>query len=455
MVDRNRIMLPNAKEIERAVLGSILTNNCYHEVQDVLTDDCFYQERYRQIYKVCKTIIDRGEEPSLLNVPLEMPEGLSAAAEIAEIAGNSIVAKVRQYAIILQELSNRRKIWVACQWLASRSLDTSEDIEDAIGKFRTDVDAVLSELSPTIITLHDALRLLYQLVTNNTNGATAEQGTLTGFNELDRKGGLHPSDLVIIAGESSHGKTSFANSIVLNAITSGARVAFYSMEMTAKQMMARMAAILSGVSANHILYNPLSVDELGRVDSSIGELLNVQGELYMDDRSTSNIDTIIASIRTNKLRNNIDGAVVDYLQILNVNMRNVNKEQAMAEVARRLKNLAKELGIWIIALSQLNRADGEPSISRLRDSGQIAEAADVVMLVYRPEQNKAPRYNAPFENVDTKGTALVKIAKGRNIGTGEFICGFKASTTHFYDIETLPSLSARQEQEKEGVKMPF
>ena len=449
------VVLPNNEDLERKVLGSILSNDCYHEVQDVLTDDCFYQEKHKTIYRAIKAIIARGDVPSVLNVPYKVDANQIPYYEIAEIAGNSIVTEVRKSALFLQELANRRKLWIISQEMASQSLNTHNDIEEVIERIKKDVDSVLGELSPTTITLQDGMNLIHKLVTDNTNGATIEQGTLTGFKRLDGKGGLHPADLVIIAGESSHGKTSFANSIVLNAIASGARIAFYSMEMTAVQMMARMTAIRSGVPANHILYNPLSTEELGQVDTAVGGLLNLQGNLYMDDRSTSSIDAIISSIRTNKIRNNIDGAVVDYLQILNVNMRNTNKEQAMADVARRLKNLAKDLGIWIIALSQLNRADGEPNINRLRDSGQIAEAADVVMLVYRPEQNKVARYNAPFENVDTKGTALVKIAKGRNIGTGEFICGFNPSTTHFYDIETLPPLSAKQEKEKEGVKMPF
>lgn len=449
------VVLPNDEEMERGVLGSILSNDCYHEVQDVLTDECFYQEKHKTIYGAIKAIVARGDEPSILSIPHEVDTNQIPVYEIAELTQHAIVTKVRQYALSLQKLANHRRLWIISQKLASQSLNAHNDIETLIERIKVDVDSVLGELSPTTITLQDGMNLIHKLVTDNTNGATIEQGTLTGFKRLDDKGGLHSADLVIIAGESSHGKTSFANSIVLNAIASGARIAFYSMEMTAVQMMARMTAIRSGVPANHILYNPLSTEELGQVDTAVGGLLNLQGNLYMDDRSTSSIDAIISSIRTNKIRNNIDGAVVDYLQILNVNMRNTNKEQAMADVARRLKNLAKDLGIWIIALSQLNRADGEPNINRLRDSGQIAEAADVVMLVYRPEQNKVARYNAPFENVDTKGTALVKIAKGRNIGTGEFICGFNPSTTHFYDIETLPSLSAKQEKEEKSVKMPF
>lgn len=446
----SEIVLPNDKDIEVAVLGTLLTcNAAFMEVQDVLTEDCFYQERYKTIYKAIKRIIDRGDEASILNVPREVQKDGIEVYEVAEIGTHGIYTKVRQYAEILADLNQRRQLWYLSQDLASKSV-SDEAIPTIVERLQDGISKVQGELSPTTIDLNDGMRMIYDLVSANTNGTATTQGTLTGFNYIDKKGGLHPSDLVIIAGESSHGKTSFATSITLNAVFNGSRVAFYSMEMTAQQMMARMTAIRSGVSANHILYNPLSPTEIAQTDRAIAEIMNASGNLYMDDRSTSNIDTIISSIRTNKIRNNIDGAIVDYLQILNVNMRNTNKEQAMGDVARRLKNLAKDLGIWIIALSQLNRADGEPNINRLRDSGQIAEAADVVMLVYRPEKNGVAKYSAPFESVDVKDTALVDVAKGRNIGVGKFICGFKGATTYFYDLQNLPTAVVSN-----NVQMPF
>lgn len=444
------VLLPNDKDIECAVLGTLLTyNKAFDEVQDILAEDCFYQQNYKIIYRAIKTIINRGDEASILNVPREVQKDGIEVYEIAEIASHAIYTKVRQYAEILADLNQRRQLWYLSQDLASKSV-SDEAIPTIVERLQDGISKVQGELSPTTISLHEGMHMIHDLVTDNTNGTTKEQGTLVGFRYLDNKGGLHPSDLIIVAGESSHGKTSFASSMVLNAVLNGSRVAFYSMEMTARQMMARMTAIRSGVSANHILYNPLTHTELADVDRAVGEIMNAPGNLYMDDRSTSSIETIISSIRTNKIRNNIDGAVVDYLQILNVNMRNTNKEQAMGDVARRLKNLAKDLGIWIVALSQLNRADGEPNINRLRDSGQIAEAADVVMLVYRPEKNGVAKYSAPFESVDVKGTALIDVAKGRNIGVGKFICGFRGETTHFYDLDSMPTI-----QVDNKVQMPF
>ena len=141
-----------------------------------------------------------------------------------------------------------------------------------------------------------------------------------------------------------------------------------------------------------------------------------------------------------KIKHDIKGAVVDYLQILNVNQKNnsYTREQAMGDAARRLKNLAKELGIWVIALSQLNRnsQDPVPTMARLRDSGQIAEAADIVMLVYRPEIYHRT-FPQPFEQLteeEVKGKAMIDVAKGRNIGVFKFLVEFNAQTTHFVDM---------------------
>lgn len=279
------------------------------------------------------------------------------------------------------------------------------------------------------------------------SGKTDLTGTPTGFDKIDGKtGGLQKSDLIIIAGETSAGKTSMAVSMMKNAAIAGAKIAMYSMEMKKEQITSRIISMISGIPSNVILYSPLSGMQLENVDRAVDTVSKMQ--IYFDDRSTSNIDTIISSIRQMKFKNGIDGAVVDYLQILNVNMKGSNKEQQMGEVARRLKNLAKDLDIWIIALSQMNRdnLNPVPTLARLRDSGQIAEAADIVMLIYRPEV-KGKRYPDEFSDVDTKGTAMIDIAKGRNIGLLKFICGFNAASTHFYDLNIIPISSNSTEDD--------
>ncbi len=195
----------------------------------------------------------------------------------------------------------------------------------------------------------------------------------------------------------------------------------------------------------------LSASRLKAVDVATA---GVEGmPVFFDDRSGSTLESILASIRTMRARHGIRDAVVDYLQILSVNAREANREQQMGEAACRLKNLAKDLGVWIIAVSQLSRdkADPVPSLSRLRASGQIAEAADVVILVYRPGAEGRERYPEPFGRVSVRDTALIDVAKGRNIGTMKFIAGFDGATASFRDIGEVPLAGERAE----GGDTPF
>lgn len=256
----------------------------------------------------------------------------------------------------------------------------------------------------------------------------------------------HPSELYITDGFIVTHNTSLAIAFTLSAAKYGHGVAFYSMEMKKEQIAARMIAIESGIPANEIMYAKLDAGQFERIDRGIGKIYDKP--VYFDDRSNSNIDTILASIRTMKLKYGISGAIVDYLQILSVNMRGSNTEQQMGEAARRLKNLAKELDIWIIALSQLNRdsLNPVPTLARLRASGQIAEAADVVMLIYRPELY-GKYYPEPFQNADTHGTAMIDVAKGRNIGLTKFLVRFDAGVTRFYEMDdSIPPIQQPEEE---------
>ena len=227
-------------------------------------------------------------------------------------------------------------------------------------------------------------------------------------------------------------------------MSAGCPVAFYSMEMTKHQIAARMLSAESGIPSKDIQMSRLSEPMLEQIDKGVARVL--RNDVYFDDRSTSNIDTILSSIRSLKIKYGIKGAIVDYLQILNVNMKGTNKEQQMGDVARRLKNIAKELGIWIVALSQLNRdnLNPVPTLARLRDSGQIAEAADVVMLIYRPECYSKD-YPEPFKSANTQGTAMIDVAKGRNVGTFKFLVGFDKPTTSFYNLSDIPPAPVEEE----------
>jgi replicative DNA helicase len=249
-------------------------------------------------------------------------------------------------------------------------------------------------------------------------------------------GGLQKTDLVIIAGETSQGKTSLALTILKNAVMKyKAKAAVFSLEMSKVQLTARLIAQETNISAKNILNKALPADERMLINKSI-DLMD-QLPVYFDESSTSTIDKICSSIRRLKFKKGIDIAVVDYLQLVGTTTKNQTDESKVAEISRRLKNVAKELDITVIALSQLSRdrQHPKPSKSRLRGSGQIEEAADIVLLIWRPEEYEIKVFDEPFKGTLTDGLAEAIIAKGRNIGTGSFLLKFNPETTGFYDYD--------------------
>lgn len=430
------------EDAEKLVLGTIITErNALEEVRELLSEESFYNPFHKQVYKAILQVSSLGERPDIITVKNRLvANGVKfAIIEYMKIASNSTF-DLYQYAARLHDLAIRRKFYTIGQYLISNSYSEAEDILDVTNSVSDELASLFKSTSTTVTTINDGLESVYGMINENLSGNKPLTGTPTGFEKIDSKsGGLQKSDLIIIAGETSQGKTSLAVSMMRNASFSGAKIAMYSMEMKKEQITARILSMESGIPSNQIMYSRLTDSQIQAIDKRIGKLSGKS--IYFDDRSTSNIDTIISSIRYMKLKFDIDGAIIDYLQILNVNMKGANKEQQMGDVARRLKNLAKELDIWIIALSQLNRdtMNPVPTIARLRDSGQIAEAADVVILVYRPEYyEKSRRYPDPFSNASTEGTAMIDIAKGRNIGILRFICGFNAATTCFFNLDSVP-----------------
>jgi len=445
--------LVNDPKAEQYVIGSLLVDpTAYTLVSQYLDEDCFYDPMCRDIWKAVDNMGKQGMPIDVISVSAELSKQKSNVTALdlmnisAQIASS---AHVEYHAIRLQDLGRRRKLWVVGQQLSKVGLSEEILTADAHQEAIESIGGVF-EKADGVFTLDDAMNSLNEIMVKNATVGGVTTGTKTGMERFDEKGGLQKSDLIIVAGETSQGKTSLALCMTRHAIENGAKVAFYSMEMTKEQLTARLLSAKTNIPANNILYSgSLAPSEIRMIDDARGKL---PGEnLFFDDKSTSNIDSILLSIRMLKMQKDIDGAVVDYLQILNVNSRSTSfsREQAMGDAARKFKNLAKELNIWIIALSQLSRDSNcpEPNLNRLRDSGQIGEAADVVILVYRAEYyNRA--YPAPFDNKDdypTDGTAMIDVAKGRNIGTFKFFMGFNKNTTNFFKTNLI----------NEDVQVPF
>lgn len=459
-------------ELENVVVGSLVSDaKAYDEAKELLNEDCFHVTQNRQLYRCICELVESGKDADIMAVHSQMvAHGWSCTvADIAKICSQRSF-NITQQAAALLDLSVRRKMVDMAERIKTQAADRFTDPNEMVSDYTKQMDGLYRQDSGGIVKLSDTLYELTKNMERNMANNGGMTGTPTGFKKFDdASNGLQQGDLIIIAAESSQGKTSLAMNMATNAAMQGARVAVYSMEMSRIQLAARMVSGDSEVSSSSILYHRLS--EVQYVSAMEAANRLAVAKIFFDDRATSSMGNILASIRHMKRKENIDGAVVDYLQLLSLSQRSGSTdEQALAEYARQLKNIAKELGIWVIALSQLNRdkLNPEPNNNRLRGSGQILEAADVVMLLYRPEVYNKDRYPEPFQYVKTDGTAMITISKGRNIGLMQFIVGFDARHTRFYDIDEQsdewkhPNIALIQQEEKreqarreEKEKLPF
>ncbi len=446
--DNKTWLLPHDDEMEGVMIGSLMQlRDAISETRNILTTDCFYNSVYRRIYTAIMAIDARGQEPDLLTVYQQLKDKGSDITPgfLAELSGKRAFV-YKQHALSLRELAAMRKAFHIGYKLMSCSSSGERGGYDLIDEVSKELQAIYRHEQDHVTTIGEALRVIHERIGSNLTqeGMT---GSPTGFSEFDKRGGLQPGWLVIIGADTSAGKTSLATFMALNSAQSGAGVSFYSMEMEAPEVVARMASIMGNVGTSKLLYGKLCEKEISDFDKAAGRLVGIP--LYFDDRSTTGIDKILSSLRYMKLKYGIAGAVVDYAQILSVISKSANsREQQLAEASRSLKNAAKELGIWVLLLSQLNRdkTDSQPTMSRLRDSAQMADAADVVMLLYRPEMY-GKKYPEPFSQVSTKSTAFIDVAKGRSIGTFQFIVGFEREYTRFYDLKEVPKAEVDEEEE--------
>ncbi|MFR9166339.1 MAG: replicative DNA helicase [Dysgonomonas sp.] len=429
---------PHDHEVEKLVLGSIIDyRDKFNEVRDILSDECFDDPFHKNVFAIYLQLEAEGSEIDAFSIlaRLKQSDGSDATGRILTLNEDTTFrTPVYRHAVYLCDLAAKRKLFSLGNYLQTVSCSADEDLFNIANRTKEVLENLYQTGQSSISTIKEAVQGVYDIINRNLSNETSLTGSPTGFSVFDKhSGGLQKSDLIIVGGESSHGKTSLALSMTLNAaLTNNDRIAVYSLEMKKEQLAARLMAMQSGISSNRLLYSPLAPYQIERLDNSVSALYN--SCILFDDRSTSNIDTILNSIRTMKAKHGISGVVIDYLQILNVNMKGASDEQQMASVARRLKNLAKELDIWIVALSQLNRdaSNPVPNMNRVRGSGQIFEAADVVMFVYQPAKYNRD-FPEPFGEYETAGYAMIDVAKGRNMGVLKFLLRFDEKLTHFTD----------------------
>ena len=405
--------VPHSIEAEQQLLGAILTNNdVYDRVASIIRSKHFYDPVHARIFDVAAARIAKNNlaSPVTLKAFFEDDEGLKelgGPAYLARLAGAAIGAyAVRDYAQMIYDLAVRRELIRLGQDISARArrVETDTDPKEQIVAAEQAL-YTLSEQGQTESGFQSFLRAVTDAV-NVANAAYQREGGLagisTGLMDLDAKlGGLHKSDLIILAGRPSMGKTSLATNIAFNiakayrkgtlpdgteGAVDGGVVGFFSLEMSAEQLAARVLAEASEISSHKIRQGDMDEGEFRRFVEAAKDLEACP--LFIDDTAAIPIAQLAARARRLKRTHGLDVLIVDYLQL--VRGTSDNRVQEIGEISMGLKAIAKELSIPVIALSQLSRQvesrdDKRPQLSDLRESGSIEQDADVVMFVFREE----------------------------------------------------------------------
>ncbi|MCL4120850.1 UNVERIFIED_CONTAM: hypothetical protein GTU68_003879 [Idotea baltica] len=433
--------MPHSVEAEQQLLGAILTNNdVYDRVASIIKPEHFYDPVHARIFEIAAARIAKNAlaSPVTLKAFMEDDDGLKelgGPAYLVRLAGAAISAfAVRDYAQMVYDLAIRRQLIGLGRDISDKAsrVEVSSEPREQIVEAEQQLYK-LSEQGQTESGFQSFLRAVTDAV-NVANAAYMREGGLAGIStdlvDMDKMlGGLHKSDLLILAGRPSMGKTSLATNIAFNVgAVDGGVVGFFSLEMSAEQLAGRILAEASEISSHKIRQGDMNEAEFRRFVDAAKELEACP--LFIDDTAAIPIAQLAARARRLKRTHGLDLLIVDYLQLVRGTAD--NRVQEIGEISMGLKAIAKELNIPVIALSQLSRQvesrdDKRPQLSDLRESGSIEQDADVVMFVYRGEY-----YKEHMERLH--GKAEVIIGKQRHGPIGTIELSFEAQFTRFGNL---------------------
>jgi replicative DNA helicase len=468
--------LPQNVEAEAALLGALMIDNrLVEDVQLKIKADHFFEPLHGRIYDAILKLTDsnRIANPVTLKPLFEADEGMKEVGGpgyLAQLTGSgATVIGARDFAEQIYDLALLRALVGVGRDLVEGALDTSEDVAPL-----AQIERAESELYKVAEqgggegkakSFGDATKEALQLAEKALNSGGHLSGFTTGLDSLNSKiGGLHKSDLIIVAGRPGMGKSSLATNIAFNAArrmlqdqedgietakSAGAPVALFSLEMSADQLATRILAEQSGISSENLRMGRISQQEFRSLARAAAELQSLP--LYIDDTPGLTIAALRTRARRLKRQKGIGIVIVDYLQLLQGSGKGSagdNRVQEISEISRGLKQLAKELDVPVVALSQLSRAveqreDKRPQLSDLRESGSIEQDADIVLFIYREDYYLAARQPADDhpeidkwreEMARVYGLAEVIVAKQRHGSTGKIRVKFDSRITKFSDI---------------------
>ncbi len=432
---------PQNLEAEQSVLGGILLDNlALNTVLELLETDDFYSEAHRKIFSAIIELSNRNEPCDLITLSnilksQQRMEKVGGTAYIASLVDNvSSAANIAYYAKIIKEKSILRRLIGTATEILSKSYDAGMDIDSVLDEAEHAIFEISeNKIRPSFHPIREIIKDSFKTIERLYAKKELVTGVATGFDKIDDlTSGLQNSDLIIIAGRPSMGKTAFALNIAqYAALEMGVPVAIFSLEMAKEQLATRMLASEARVDSQRLRKGFLGETDWPKLTTAAGRLS--EAPVYIDDTPAITVIEMKAKSRRLKAEAGLGLIILDYLQLMRGGAFKDSREQEISEISRSLKALAKELSVPVIALSQLNRkvedrTSRRPQMADLRESGAIEQDADLIAFIYRDEV-----YNRSDDNPD-KGIAEIIIGKQRNGPTGTVKLAFHEKYTRFENL---------------------
>ena len=440
---------PQAPELEQAVIGALLIETeAYAQVSEILKPECFYDVRHRYIYEAISRL-NINQKPSDIFTVVDELERMGVLEEsggryyVTQLSGMvSSSAHIVYHARIIAQKSLARQLITYTSNIQTKAFDPTQDVDELMQEAEGNLFSLSQQnLKKDYTQIDPVISEAYAMLQKAASRSDGLSGISSGFKDLDKMtSGWQESDLVILAARPAMGKTAFALSMAKNiAIDQGIPLAFFSLEMSNVQLMNRVISNVTEIESEKLKTGQLKPEEWQRLDGRMKQLLGKP--LFLDDTPSLSVFELLTKARRLVREHGVKIIMIDYLQLMNASgMSYGSRQEEVSTISRALKGLAKELGIPILALSQLNRSvenrpdgDKRPQLSDLRESGAIEQDADMVCFIHRPEYYKI---YTDANGRDLRGMAEIIIAKHRNGAVGDVLLSFRGQFTRFQDRDS-------------------
>ncbi len=444
---------PQNVEAEQSVLGTILlADHSLSTVLELLISDDFYKDNHKLIFEAMIVLFENNDPQDIITVSnhlknhnhLDKAGGIEYLATLTSIV--PVTSNLFHYAKIIRQKAVLRNLIAVNTEIASRCYEEQGEIDTLVDEAEQAIfNIARSKSNQSFTPLKNIIPAAFEAVESLSKRKEMITGVPTGFGKLDQMtAGLQPSDLIILAGRPSMGKTAFAMNIAQNAaIIDKTGVAVFSLEMSKEQLALRLLCSAGHIDSQRVRTGKLHNDDWPKLTRAVGMLLDAP--IYIDDTPAISVLEMRAKVRRLAAQQPLGMIIVDYLQLMRGRNSIENRTQEISEISRSLKAMAKELKVPVIALSQLNRSlesrpDKRPMMSDLRESGAIEQDADVICFIYRDEV-----YNKNEDNPNI-GIAEIIVGKQRNGPTGTVRLTFIKEFTMFENLSDLDEPASFQQE---------